>query len=45
MKWNGKLISLNRMDTISVAANDLRQVQAAPDAPALLLRIRDITNP
>jgi hypothetical protein len=45
MRWNGKLISLNRLDTISVAANDLRQIQAAPDAPALLLRIRDTTNP
>ena len=45
MKWNGKLLCLNRLDMISVAANDLRQLQATPNTPALLLRIRDTTNP
>jgi len=33
------------LDMISVAANDLRQLQATPNTPALLLRIRDTTNP
>jgi mannose-6-phosphate isomerase-like protein (cupin superfamily) len=45
MKWNGKSLCLNRLDMMSVAANDLRQVQAKPNVSALLLRIRDITNP
>ena len=45
MKWNGKLLCLNRLDMISVAANDLRQIQATTNATALLLRIRDTTNP
>jgi hypothetical protein len=43
--WNDKPVAMERLDVFSIAPEAVRAVGAAGDRPALLLRIRDLTNP
>jgi hypothetical protein len=43
--WNDKPVAMERLDVFSVAPDALRAIGAAGTSRALLLRIRDLTNP
>lgn len=43
--WNDKPVAMDRLDVFSVAPDAQRAIGAAGNSRALLLRIRDLTNP
>jgi hypothetical protein len=43
--WNDRPVAMERLDVFSIAPDAQRAIGAAGNRPALLLRIRDLTNP